>query len=133
MNEEKVLELAMELCRVEQRSIKDFTKKGRCAKCGECCSNLLPLAQSEVERIIEYVKTHQINISKPKNGSCPFLSKEKRCLVYEARPLVCRLFKCSAPTPSYKDFKLLLREDRAICDVKLTFSVLETHCATDAR
>ena len=125
MTEDKMLELAMECCRIEQRNIKDFTKKGRCAKCGECCSNFLPLAKSEVERIIAYVKEQRINISKPKNGACPFLSREKRCLIYEARPLICRLFKCSAPTPSYKDFKLLVREDRTICDVKLTFSVLE--------
>ena len=106
MTEVQVVELAMELCREGQRNIKDFTKKGKCSKCGECCFNLLPLAHSEIERIVNYVSAHKITINKPKNGSCPFLSKDKKCLVYEARPLICRLFKCSAPTPSYKDFMI---------------------------
>ena len=125
MTEAQIVELAMEFCRKEQRNIKDFTKKGRCSKCGECCSNLLPLAKSEVERIITYAREHKITVSKPKNGSCLFLNKDKRCLIYEARPLICRLFKCSAPTPSYKDFMLLMKEDRTINNVTLTFSVLE--------
>ena len=27
----------------------NFTKNGKCSKCGSCCSNFLPLTQSEIK------------------------------------------------------------------------------------
>lgn len=40
--------------------ITDFTFNGKCSNCGQCCSNLLPLSDSEVKRIKQYIKKHNI-------------------------------------------------------------------------
>ena len=36
------------------------TCNGKCIKCGECCSNVLPLDQEDADRIQEYVFEHNI-------------------------------------------------------------------------
>ncbi len=34
------------------------------------------------------------------DGSCPFLSADRRCTIYQARPLGCRTFFCERATPA---------------------------------
>ena len=71
---------------------------GKCSKCGECCSNILPVCQEELETIAEYVIDHNI---KPQTQmlvmqsrlACPYYDG-KKCLIYEVRPLICREFYC---------------------------------------
>lgn len=79
---------------------------GKCIGCGECCGSLLPLSEREVQAIKRYIKKRGI---KPKRHfligenigfdfTCPFLDtlKEKdKCLIYEARPDICRAFQCN--------------------------------------
>lgn len=81
----------------------DFTVNGECSGCGECCSNLLPISSFEIKRIKRYVEKHKIpeqNVFAPVSGptwdmTCPFRSeKERKCLIYEVRPEICRVFKC---------------------------------------
>lgn len=81
----------------------------KCIGCGECCGSLLPLSDREIQAIKRYIKKRGIKPKKyiiicEKNscfdlGSiCPFLdiSKEKdKCLIYEARPDICRAFQCN--------------------------------------
>ena len=113
-----------EVCKHENATIKDFTKKGHCSHCGTCCSNDLPLAKSEIESIKQYVLEHNLSVSPRDDGSCMFLTPQNECSIYEARPLICRLYKCSRPTPTYKEVKLLLQEDRDIENIYETFSEL---------
>ena len=100
------------------RSIQDNTRKGKCVKCGECCSNLLPLSLAEIERLRAYIAEHQISMQQGHEPDCPFLNAEKRCMVYEVRPLICRIYKCNIRGISYRDFLLMLKEDRRTVNVR---------------
>ena len=53
--------------------------------CFECCTNIVQFAKEEAERAGEYEY----------DGVCSFLSDNKKCGVYENRPLVCRIYGAS--------------------------------------
>ena len=87
----------------DKRGPFDFTVNGECSNCGECCSNLLPISSFEIDKIKRYIKKHNIpeqHKFAPVTGptldlTCPFRSeKERKCLIYEVRPEICRVFKC---------------------------------------
>lgn len=85
----------------------DFTIKGECSNCGNCCSNSLYLTQKEINTIKVYIKKHHIKeqihrilpaVEQPVlDMTCPFLDNnaEKKCTIYPVRPLVCRRFICN--------------------------------------
>lgn len=85
----------------------DFTKCGKCSRCGNCCSNFLPLTLDEIKELKQLVKEDvevQIKYG-PGNRfvmMCPFLifnneDSTTRCSIYEHRPSICRLFRCDEP------------------------------------
>ena len=108
-------------------TVQDFTKNGKCSQCGECCSNLLPLSESEVQRIKLFIIEHSIQPQPLIRGQyiyagiCPFLDVHKKCLIYDVRPLICKAFKCNRKAPSNKFIKLFLLEERPCLDVRETF------------
>ena len=79
--------------------------KGDCSGCGNCCMesvgiNLIEflniyrylssrddLRENSIDRIIDYYFLELL-----KKNSCPFRDENNRCLIYEVRPLNCRLF-----------------------------------------
>ena len=87
----------------------DFTVDGKCSGCGNCCSNLLWLSETEITKIRRYIKKHRIREQKHfvpavledpdvVDLTCPFLdeSKEKdKCVIYPVRPAICSSFLCS--------------------------------------
>lgn len=88
------------------QSITDFTHHGNCSECGNCCTNMLPLKSSEIQRIRAYIKKHHIRphvvrlpLAAPVfDATCPFLKTDtdkKRCMIYDVRPFICRHFICS--------------------------------------
>lgn len=115
---------------IKKQPYKDRTRSGECTACGECCGNLLPLTSAEVERIRRYVNKNGI---KPKNnvalfmreptifGDCPFLdrTREKKCLIYEVRPLICRDFRCDKTGSDMTDE--LTKEKRYLVNMRETF------------
>ena len=40
--------------------ITDNSVCGKCSKCGECCTNFLPISQKELNKIVEYVIDNKI-------------------------------------------------------------------------
>ena len=83
----------------------DFTCKGKCIQCGNCCSNILPMTEKEIESIKKYIKQHKIKEHKhlvplanvTLDLTCPFLDDGKsceKCTIYEVRPRICRDFIC---------------------------------------
>lgn len=38
----------------------DFTDNGKCTQCGECCTNILPMTQAEINNIHKYIKKHNV-------------------------------------------------------------------------
>lgn len=78
--------------------ITDNSICGKCSKCGECCTNLLPISQSELNIIQRYVIEHEIRpqthmLVMQNRLTCPYYDG-KKCLIYEARPLICKEFYC---------------------------------------
>lgn len=77
------------------------TCNGECTKCGECCGAILPIDQNDAEKIQDYVVKNKIfpqrQIMVMKNKlQCPYYTgnKEKGCAIYEARPKICKYYKC---------------------------------------
>lgn len=77
---------------------------GKCSGCGDCCTDLLPLTDAELERLKKYandhgLKEHRHNLFWDKKAidlTCPFRNNEtKQCDVYAVRPQICREFICS--------------------------------------
>ena len=91
----------------------NLTCNGRCSKCGECCGNILPIDQEDLEKIKDYVLKNrilpqkQILVMKQKL-QCPYYTgnREKGCSIYMARPKICRIFKCDE-IPGYEQFLTL--------------------------
>ena len=81
--------------------VKDNTVDGKCIGCGECCSNMLPLSQNEINRIRAYIKKHNIkeqrhNFMMGIDMTCPFRDDgNKVCTIYPVRPDICREFVCN--------------------------------------
>lgn len=92
----------------------DNTCNGKCTKCGECCGIVLPLDQEDADKIQEYVVVHKIFPNKylrimTNKLQCPYYNgnKEKGCSIYEARPKICRYYKCDKKKADYKEVKIL--------------------------
>lgn len=82
------------------KGVYNFTKNGKCIKCGNCCTALLPVSKAEIKTLQKYVKKHRIQKENHADVdlyfTCPFYDTEKKlCKVYEVRPMICRDFICS--------------------------------------
>jgi hypothetical protein len=89
-----------------EHGVYDNTDHGICTGCGECCTNLLPMTDSEIVTIRRYIIKHGIRqrvrkmnfLSDPvMDMTCPFLDdskKKDKCTIYPVRPQVCRSFNC---------------------------------------
>ena len=114
--------------------------ESKCSQCGSCCCDpLIELTHFDIRRLVDHtgisadrlVKLYSssdmdgeeeqewirlsygkrmIGLSKKRNGSCMFLSREKSCTAYEARPMSCRLF------PINVEFE----EDEKTCNMELS-------------
>ena len=91
----------------------NYTKNGECSKCGECCSALLPLKRSEVVKLRRIIKERNIKphcvpkvvaVNPMFDLTCPFLTDNHECSIYDDRPYICRVFKCDKGKPSASDF-----------------------------
>ncbi len=78
--------------------ITDNSICGKCSKCGECCTNILPVTQKEIDIVQKYVIDNNIKPQKQmlvmqNRLTCPYYNGNK-CLIYEVRPLICKEFYC---------------------------------------
>lgn len=128
MNEHNFLGVAQDfIAHIMKGKVQNFTHKGHCSKCGECCSNLLPLSHKEIMSIRSYISEHDIKpmpLIRGKYifaGICPFLNIHRKCMIYDVRPLICKVFKCNRKAPSEKYIKIFLQEKRLCVDVRNTF------------
>lgn len=93
----------------------DNTCNGKCSKCGECCGTVLPIDQEDANRIQEYVFKNKILINRfllimTRKLQCPYYNgnKEKGCSIYEARPKICRYYKCNKRFIDIKEAESML-------------------------
>lgn len=80
-----------------------FTDRGSCDGCGECCGQYLPLTKKEIKRLKRYVRRNGVKPTPEflRYGDkyifsclCPFLGSDRRCMVYDVRPAICRAYRC---------------------------------------
>lgn len=99
---------------VKENGPYDNTKDGKCSQCGECCSNILPMSDKEVEDIRKYITKNNIKEYKRVfplanhvvDMTCPFLDgnkKTEKCKIYEVRPLICKAFVCNHKKGEYPE------------------------------
>ena len=110
--------------------IYDFTVDGKCSSCGACCSNVLPLSGKEIKEIKRYVKKHRIKEQKhlaPMANNildltCPFRDDiNRKCLIYDIRPGICRDFQCDKPAKGIQASKELYHKKHQIVDLREEF------------
>ena len=97
-NYKKAYKEIVEILLKGEAKLQDNSVCGHCSKCGECCTNFLPVTQKEIEIIQEYVIANKIRPQKQmlvmqNRLTCPYYNG-KKCLIYEVRPLICREFYC---------------------------------------
>lgn len=109
MTQREELEKMQEILRDKiENTIPDYSTNGECSRCGRCCSNLLSMTLKDVRRIRSYLQMHKAIPASPARpdkfrsipfDSCPFCDlsgKKATCMIYEARPAICRKFLCNA-------------------------------------
>jgi Fe-S-cluster containining protein len=110
--------------------IYDFTVDGKCSSCGACCSNVLPLSGKEIKEIKRYVKKHRIKEQKhlaPMANNildltCPFRDDvNRKCLIYDIRPGICRDFQCDKTPKGIQASKELYHKKHQIVDLREEF------------
>lgn len=110
-----------------KKGIYNFTDKGKCSSCGNCCSNLLPLSKCEIKAIKKYKKKHHIQQCIHSETAmldfiCPFRDNEKKiCTIYKVRPLICRDFKCDKPAKDIEATETFLYGRYDTVDMKELF------------
>ena len=86
------------------KTVIDRTDAGKCSNCGKCCTDLIPISDGELERIVRYAKEHHLEEHRQApfwqpnavDMTCPFRNqKTGKCDIYPVRPEICRSFICS--------------------------------------
>ena len=70
-----------------------------CAGCGRCCEYMYVMACSpeELQVMKDYVRDHDITPIDYERKCCCFRSPDGLCMIWEARPQICRLHHCKVP------------------------------------
>ncbi len=104
----------------------DFTKDGQCSNCGSCCSRFLPVSGKEIKVIRRYVRKKKIReqwhlypTAFPQDDwTCPFRSEaERKCMIDEVRPAICRDFQCDKPKKKIEADKSFYHGRYAVVDM----------------
>ena len=74
-------------------NIWNIPKHKNCTNCGKCCG-LIPASAEERTAIRKYLTENQISpVERADKTICPFRDeKERKCLIYKVRPMICRLY-----------------------------------------
>lgn len=70
---------------------------GDCRGCGECCSRFLPITPEDEVRLVWHLAANPVEVPAQRGEIdlvCPLLSESRECLAYEARPAICREYRC---------------------------------------
>lgn len=87
-------------------SVTDFTVDNKCSNCGNCCNDIIPLTNADINRIKQYIKKNNIQevqhaphncfVKVNYDAMCPFRDEvHKCCTIYPVRPIICKSFICN--------------------------------------
>ena len=109
----------------------DYTKNSECSNCGNCCSDFPRISPEEISRIEKYIKKHGIKEQKHflptavvpmMDLVCPFRNNtERKCMIYEVRPAICRDFRCDKPRKKIEADKAMCHGLYAPHSMRMTF------------
>ena len=68
-----------------------------CEMCGGCCARMSVLAVTEEEYYRMQEAAKDVEPIDHGEAGCPMLADDGRCLIWQARPQVCRLYNCHVP------------------------------------
>lgn len=113
-----------------EHGVCNMTENGKCTGCGNCCVNILPMTDREIEVIRRYIKKnhikerkHTIPLANPfLDMTCPFLNtgkKNEKCTIYSVRPNICRKFSCDPEQRPELDIEYAVRA--RVVNVRETF------------
>lgn len=97
-----------------------------CRRCGNCCSNFLPLSKKEIRDLKEIIKMKKLKPTRAIFGvniesACPFLNGNI-CNIYDYRPEICRNYTCKKfQNADYNDANKLFSEKRELIDLRKEF------------
>lgn len=129
---EKAIKLISDAEIMRKAGMMNFCVDGECIGCGECCSNLLPMTDKEVKAIRRIVRRKHLKpinhvpivVMNQVDGYCPFLDRnrgDKKCTIYEHRPLICRDFKCCKIGDGFKINEDFVKSHYSIVNVRDVF------------
>lgn len=59
--------------------------------CGQCCGGWLPISKDELYEMFTLKEHVNKNVDEE---SCPFLSNNNTCNIYDSRPTICKIWDC---------------------------------------
>lgn len=95
-----------------------------CEQCGRCCRlNVIAVLPEELERMRAYVREHEITPRDRRGEACCLQGEDGRCMIWEARPQICRLHHCRIPRREVvrQNPHLRIPEDPPLIDLHACF------------
>ena len=67
-----------------------------CNRCGHCCElNIIAITDDDLENMHAYVRENDIAPKDQNAQRCCFQNDDRTCMIWEARPQICRLHNCN--------------------------------------
>ncbi|MDR1774519.1 MAG: YkgJ family cysteine cluster protein [Clostridioides sp.] len=107
------------------QTIYDSVPSGKCSGCGNCCM------ESVGTNLVEFLNIYNYLLERPKlktyafkkildyyfneyisKHSCPFKNSKNRCIIYDVRPLNCRIYGQWKKTDYEKNLQNILKENQ---------------------
>lgn len=95
-----------------------------CSGCGHCCHlNVIAVSPEEVARMRRYAASHDITPVDRNKTCCCFLGADGRCMIWEARPQICRLYNCQVPRMEIlrRNPSIVVDDDKPLIDLHDAF------------
>lgn len=95
-----------------------------CEGCGHCCQlNIICVTPDELATMRAYVEAHDIKPIDQNKERCCFQLPDHRCMIWEARPQICRLHNCHVPRIEIlrRNPDIIVPDDPALIDLHEAF------------
>lgn len=69
-----------------------------CKQCAKCCHlNVLAITHEEYYAMRSYIEENNVEPIDYKGECCPLCGEDGRCMIWPARPQICKLYNCNVP------------------------------------
>lgn len=95
-----------------------------CSGCGHCCHlNVIAVSPEEVARMRWYAAANGVEPIDRGKTCCCFLGEDGHCMIWEARPQICRLYNCHVPRREVlrQNPSIVVDDDKPLIDIHDAF------------